>query len=89
MNKKLFVANFRGSTENKDLQKLFSRFGKVRTIWIERDWKTGESERWGLVEMDDEDDAACAVRELDGTIWRGQRLKVRHASPPSARERWR
>jgi RNA recognition motif-containing protein len=75
----LFVAHFDEEVTEGDLDELFGDYGKVTNtrIWI--DFKTGKSRGFGFVEMKDDSDADEAIKELDGTMWRGKYLKVSQA----------
>jgi len=39
----LFVCKLNAATQGEDLEIIFSRFGKVLTCEVIRDWKTGDS----------------------------------------------
>jgi RNA recognition motif-containing protein len=72
----LFVANFDQFVEDRDLDQLFSRYGRVEHVRIWRDQETWESRGFGFVEMKDEIGAEQAIEALDGKWWRDRKLKV-------------
>ena len=39
----LFIAKLNKATEDADLELIFSRFGRIESCDIVRDWKTGDS----------------------------------------------
>jgi RNA recognition motif-containing protein len=82
---RLIVAGFNRDVTEKDLKKVFSRYGVVRraTIWI--DLRTGISKGFGFVEIKDEEDAKYAIKKLDGRLWHDNYLMVGKA----ANQRWR
>jgi RNA recognition motif-containing protein len=87
MSKKLFVANFPDDVNADDLEKLFNKYGKRSSASIARHQRTGDSLGWAFVEMEDDYEAELAIASLNGSEWRGQRLRVNEARPRKARER--
>jgi RNA recognition motif-containing protein len=83
MSCKLFVANFPYSTTNEELNTLFGPHGNVLSVKIATDRETGRSRGFGFVEMDSEQEADNAIRELDGYQLGGRSLAVRVAEERS------
>lgn len=79
MPRKLFVANFPFSTTEGDLNDHFQSQGNVVDVTIVTDRETGRSRGFGFVEMETDDEAANAVKELDGSDMGGRPLAVRVA----------
>jgi len=82
--KKLFVGNLSPSTREKDLQDLFSEFGKVRSINLISDVFTDECKGFGFIEMEGHE-ARAAINGLDGKDFNGKPLRVNFESPKSGR----
>ena len=51
----LFVCKLNPMTQQDDLEIIFSRFGKVESCEVIRDWKTGDSLQYAFVEFEEED----------------------------------
>jgi len=75
----LFVARLNSSTTAKDLQKLFSHNGLVTTVKIIYDQDTGQSKRYGFVEMPNNHEAHEAIKELDETAFQENIISVRES----------
>ena len=72
---KLYVGNLSYSVTNKQLEELFSTYGKVKQI----DIITGKG--IGFVEMSAPSEAEKAKKGLDGSDFMGRTLKVDEARP--------
>jgi RNA recognition motif-containing protein len=86
MGKKLYVGNLPFSATEESLKEAFSRFGTVESVAVITDRYTGQSKGFGFVEMATSQEAAEAVRKLDGTEMEGRAIKVSEARPQAARE---
>jgi RNA recognition motif-containing protein len=82
VNMRLFVANFRESTDEEELKDLFEEYGTVEEVDIWIDNYTGRSREFGF-ETISENGAARAIQKLDGRAWKSRRLKVREARSQS------
>ena len=51
----LFVCKLNQVTQSEDLEIIFSRFGKVVSCEVIRDWKSGDSLQYAFVEFETED----------------------------------
>ena len=67
MTRKLYIGNLPGSATESDLQSKFAAYGRVISVVIEFDSKTGRSKRFGYVEMESEEHAQMAVSQLNMT----------------------
>ncbi|KAL5737625.1 hypothetical protein ACOSP7_030386 [Xanthoceras sorbifolium] len=74
--KNLFVAGFSFLTTERDLERKFSRFGRVRDVRIVRDKRSGDSRGFGFLSLDKDEDADAAIRALDETEWNGRVILV-------------
>ncbi|KAJ6797483.1 peptidyl-prolyl cis-trans isomerase CYP63-like isoform X1 [Iris pallida] len=72
----LFVAGFSYATTERDLEKKFSRFGRVTDVRIVRDRRSGESRGFGFLSLDKDENADAAIRAIDQTEWNGRILLV-------------
>lgn len=77
----LFVSNIPSDLPERELLEQFSYFGKVRHIRLMR------NKGYGFVEMGRPDEAATAVKGLNGIILRGSSIKVEPARPRRRRRR--
>ncbi|HAJ33244.1 MAG TPA: RNA-binding protein [Candidatus Atribacteria bacterium] len=75
--RKLYVRNFKYSTENDKLNKLFSDYGKVKQVNIIR------GRDFGFVEMSNIEEAKRVKKALDNSCFEGRFLKVDEAWPLS------
>ncbi len=82
---KLYVGNIANNVSEQDLNDLFVSFGAVASARIIKDKFSGESRGFGFVEMDDSQAANNAITELNGSEFKGQRIRVSEARPPQER----
>ena len=73
--KKLFVGNLPASTNEQDLETLFSGFGTVRSLKLVTDVFSGQCKGFGFIEMEGHE-ARAAIAGLDGKDFNGKPLKV-------------
>jgi RNA recognition motif-containing protein len=74
--KKIFVGNLSWKTTEDQLKAHFEAFGKVVSAKIIIDQMTGKSKGFGFVEMENADDAANAIRELNDKPLIDRNLRV-------------
>eukprot|EP00252_Welwitschia_mirabilis_P019883 TRINITY_DN4717_c0_g2_i1.p1 TRINITY_DN4717_c0_g2~~TRINITY_DN4717_c0_g2_i1.p1 ORF type:complete len:213 (-),score=3.96 TRINITY_DN4717_c0_g2_i1:169-807(-) len=74
--KSLLVRNIRRDCTPGDLRAAFREFGKIRDIYLPRDYYTGEPRGFGFVEYFDPDDAADAKYHMDRQIIFGREITV-------------
>lgn len=72
----LFVCKLNPVTQSDDLEIIFSRFGKVISCEVIRDWKTGDSLQYAFIEFETEDSCILAYSKMDGALVDERRLKV-------------
>ena len=68
MAKKLFVGNLPYSTTSESLNETFAAFGTVDSATVVTDRDTGRSKGFGFVEMSNDEEAAAAIKQLDGSV---------------------
>jgi RNA recognition motif-containing protein len=87
MGKKLYVGNLSYDMTGSDLQQLFSAHGTVESADVIMDRETGRSKGFGFVEMGSDEEAANAIKAMDGQEHGGRALKVNEAKPREDRPR--
>lgn len=82
----LFVCKLNPVTTEEDLEIIFSRFGKITSCDIIRDWKTGESLNYAFIGLDS--DAACeeAYFKMNNVLIDDRRIKVDFSQVRELRE---
>uniref|UniRef100_A0A914C581 RRM domain-containing protein n=1 Tax=Acrobeloides nanus TaxID=290746 RepID=A0A914C581_9BILA len=68
---KVYVGGLPDDVNNKELEDIFHKFGRIRKIWIAR-----KPPGFAFIEFEDVRDAEDAVKMLDGTRICGVRAKV-------------
>jgi len=76
---KLYVANLGYSVIEVELEELFFSYGRVQSVKIIRDRKTGRSRGFAFVTMSSIQEAETAKIALDGTNFKGRKLKITEA----------
>lgn len=82
----IFVAKLSANTTSDDLKELFSQFGDVSSAKVIIDRETGNSKKFGFVEMDDDDDAYDAIEELNESEFDGSQIVVKKARPKTEKK---
>lgn len=85
MSKKLYVGSLSYSIDSKGLEEIFSGVGNVTSAQVIIDRDSGRSKGFGFVEMSTEEEAAKAIRELNGTSQDGRAIAVSEAKPQASR----
>uniref|UniRef100_A0A0E0C1Y6 RRM domain-containing protein n=1 Tax=Oryza meridionalis TaxID=40149 RepID=A0A0E0C1Y6_9ORYZ len=68
----LFVAGFSYATTERDLEKKFSKYGRVTSARVVRDKRSGDSRGFGFLSLEKDEDADAAIRACDETEWNGR-----------------
>jgi len=76
---KIYVGNLSDEIGKKDLQSAFKEYGKVTSVKIKKDAFTGKSKGYAFVIMLSPAEAEAAIKGLDGSEIKGQKLKVGEA----------
>jgi RNA recognition motif-containing protein len=77
----LFVAKLNSGSTSEDLQKLFAHYGNVSSVRVIHDKETGNSKRYGFVEMPNDVEAKEALRELNETEFQDSVIVVKESQP--------
>ncbi len=81
----IYVSGLSFTSISEDLTKLFSAYGTVSTASVIMDKFTNRSKGFGFVEMNNEDEGANAIKQLDGTQFDGRSIRVSVARPKEDR----
>lgn len=81
MTNKLFVAGLPYSLTDSKLEEYFSKVGKVLSAKVIIDKYSGQSKGFGFVEMETEEEAKKAIKELGNTTLDGRTIIVKEAKP--------
>lgn len=79
--KKLFVGSLPWATTSDDLKEMFSKYGSVLRADVLMDKMTGRSRGFGFVEMENDNEAEAAIKELNDSDMNGRKLVVNEARP--------
>jgi RNA recognition motif-containing protein len=85
MKNRLYVGNLSYHTAQEDLRAAFATCGEVVDVKVMTDRETGRSRGFAFVEMANGNDAANAIRQLDGKELDGRSLRVNEAEDRPAR----
>jgi RNA recognition motif-containing protein len=72
----MYVSNLSFHTTDEDLRKLFSEFGTVTSAKVITDRETGRSRGFGFVEMDSDQEANTAMKNLNNKEVEGRTMSV-------------
>lgn len=72
----LFICKLNPITEEGDLERIFTRFGKINSVNIVKDPKTGQSLQYGFIEYDNKDDCERAFLKMDNVLLDDRRIHV-------------
>ena len=76
---KLYVGNLAFEMTELELRELFAPIGNVQEVAVIQDKVTQKSRGFGFVTMENEEDAAKAIRHLNGTDVKGRKLLINEA----------
>lgn len=80
------VTNLSESTTEADLQYLFSKYGRISRVYLAKDKETMQSRGFAFVSFVSKDDAAVAMRELQGFGCDHLILKLEWARPNAPKD---
>lgn len=87
MASKLFVASLPFAMSDDELAEAFKVAGTVVSAKVVMDRETNRSKGFGFVEMSSDEEAAEAIKQLDGKEVGGRTIVVREARPMEKRDR--
>jgi cold-inducible RNA-binding protein len=85
LNNKLYVGNLPFTTEESELQALFSQAGTVSSVNVVRDRDTGRARGFAFVEMGNDGEARNAIDQFNDRPFGGRNLTVNVARPQAPR----
>lgn len=85
METRLYVGNLSKSTTQEELDTLFAQAGKVSTVEVIRERKSGESKGFAFVTMSEQSEADKAVSMFNAYSLSDHTLKVSPAKPREER----
>jgi len=77
--KRLFVGGLSWGTSDQSLRQAFERFGEITDVKVITDRDTGRSRGFGFVTFADDQAAATAIAEMNGTELEGRPIRVNEA----------
>ena len=83
----IFVAKLSSRITSDDLNELFTEYGEVSSAKVIIDRETGNSKRFGFVEMPDDTQASRAIEELNGCEYDSSTIVVKKANPKGDNDR--
>lgn len=81
----IYVGNLSYGVTEAQLKALFEEFGAVSSANLIKDKYSGESKGFGFVEMDKQNEAEEAIKQLNGRPMEGRNLTVNLARPRNDR----
>ena len=72
----IYVSNLSFNVTDDDLRGFFETYGEIKSAKVITDKFTGKSRGFGFVEMNDDEAAKTAIKELDGGVVEGRTIKV-------------
>ena len=86
METRLYVGNLSKSTTEEDLHALFAQAGKVSTVEVIKERKSGESKGFAFVTMSEQSEAERAISMFNAYSFDDHELKVDLAKPREPRD---
>ena len=84
---KIMFRNLSRSTTKDNLVKLFQEFGDLNSLSLVMDKETNKSKGFGFAEMPDKKEAQKAIKQLNGKIVDGEKIRVKTVATSSKRGR--
>ncbi len=77
----IYVGNLPYTLSESELRDAFARYGQVASVSIVMDKYTGQSKGFAFVEMPVQTEAEEAIKQLDGSSFKGRNIRVNQARP--------
>lgn len=81
MAKRLFIGSLPWAIDDAKLAEIFSQAGTVVYAKVMQDRETGRSRGFGFVEMETDEQADAAIKNLNGADIEGRKIVVNEARP--------
>ncbi len=85
----IYVGNLDYNINDQDLERFFAEYGTVESAKIIIDKYNGRSKGFGFVEMNNEEEAQKAIKELNGATLENREMVVNEARPKTEAPRRR
>jgi RNA recognition motif-containing protein len=79
--KNIFVSNLSFRINDEDLKQAFAEYGAIKSAKVITDKFSGRSRGFGFVEMENDEEAAKAIEELNNAEFDGKVMTVSEARP--------
>jgi RNA recognition motif-containing protein len=79
----IFVARLDYGVTQEELKQAFEQYGQVNKVSLAIDKETGKSKGFAFIEMKNNDEAAAAIKGLDGLTLHGRQIAVKQAEDRS------
>ncbi|HPE43361.1 MAG TPA: RNA-binding protein [Bacteroidales bacterium] len=77
----IYVGNLDYNVNDQDLERFFAEYGTVSSAKIIIDKYNGRSKGFGFVEMNNDEEAQKAIKELNGATLENREMVVNEARP--------
>lgn len=77
----IFVGNLDFKVTEHDLEEVFEEYGPLGSAKVITDKYSGRSKGFGFITIDDDETAARAIKELNGTSLKSREMVVNEAKP--------
>ncbi|HOI32905.1 MAG: RNA-binding protein [Bacteroidales bacterium] len=85
----IYVGNLDYNVNDQDLERFFAEYGTVSSAKIIIDKYNGRSKGFGFVEMNNDEEAQRAIKELNGATLENREMVVNEARPKTEAPRRR
>jgi len=79
----IFVARLDYGVTQEELKNAFEQYGQVNKVSLAIDKETGKSKGFAFIEMKNSEEAAAAIKGLDGQTMHGRQIAVKQAEDRS------
>lgn len=79
----IYIGNLSYRVTKEEIMDLFNQYGRVASVHILKDKASGKPRGFGFVRMPAESDGEKAIRQLNGSQFKGRLLKVNKARQPN------
>lgn len=77
----MYVGNLNYRVKEGDLEQVMAAYGEVTSVKVIKDRETGKSKGFAFVEMSNDEEAAQAMKELNGSELMGRQMVIKEARP--------
>lgn len=77
----MYVGNLNYRVKEGDLEQVMAAYGEVNSVKVIKDRETGKSKGFAFVEMKNDEEAAQAMKELNGSELMGRQMVIKGARP--------